>query len=256
MRDRYATGTVGQREKVASLHIGIAALQLLGCLFSWRAQAHALQVDDYIRARLEEEQFARKRALSLHRLPFERGGFSANADIEDGVRDGLLWALDYDGGGHDADYMDEDNSIFDPDLRRLDARLRQTAAVSGEMYEKNSLLAQVLNQNEKKNRKQLEEMQTLARTAVEAQAMCERATAKLNYFECVSGHEPCDFMRVRQTAVAHGSVSAILRRYHVRIRTELRDTTRRAAELEKQLLMLQQQKKPKTFDASTIQVNM
>ena len=32
---------------------------------------------------------------------------------------------------------------------------------------------------------QLEEMQTLARTAVDAQAMCERATAKLNYFECV-----------------------------------------------------------------------
>lgn len=185
MRDRYATRSEQQKEKVASLHIGIAAMQLLGCLFSWRAQAHAQQVDEYIRARLEEEQFARKRALSLHRLPFERGGSSTKADIEGGVRDGLLWALDYDDGGYDAAYMEEDSSIFDPDLRRLDARLRQTAAVSGEMYEKNSLLAQVLNQNEKKNRQQLEEMQTLARTAVDAQAMCERATAKLNYFECV-----------------------------------------------------------------------
>lgn len=184
MRERYATGSVEQREKVASLHIGIAALQLLGCLFSWRTQAHALQVDEYIRARLEEEKFARQRALSLHRLPFDRGRSSTKAPSEDDVRDGLLWALDYDGGGVDVEYgMDEDMSIFDPDLRRLDARLRQTAAVSGEMHEKNSLLAQVLNQNEKKNQQQLVEMQILAKTAIDARSICARTTAKLNYME-------------------------------------------------------------------------
>ena len=192
MRDRYATGSVEQREKIASLHIGIAALQLLGCLFSWRTQAHALEVDGYIRARLEEEQFARKRALAVHKLPFDRlAGSSKKQDDEDGVRDGLLWALDYDGGGVDAEYMEEDMSIFDPDLRRLDARLRQTAAVSGEMHEKNSLLAHVLNQNEKKNQQQLVEMQKLAQSAMDARAVCERTTARLNYMEYVTTQDRC-----------------------------------------------------------------
>eukprot|EP01046_Picozoa_sp_COSAG06_P034508 COSAG06_NODE_3621_length_5107_cov_5.314497_3_plen_223_part_00 len=184
LRDRYATGTVGQREKISSLHIGIAALQLLGCLFAWRTQAHALQVDEYIRARLEEEQFARRRALSLHRLPFQRALTDGEPDFEGGVRDGLLWALDHNHDGQlDYDYLQEDSSIFDPDLRRLDARLRQTSVVSGEMYDKNSLLAQVLNQNEKRNRQQLAEMTLLSQNALDAQAMCERATSKLNYFE-------------------------------------------------------------------------
>ena len=181
LRDRYATLAIAQREKIASLHIGIAAMQLLGCMFAFRTQAHAVQVDEYIRARLEEEKHARRRALALHRLPFSRGDEGDEHDFEGGVRDGLLWALDHD------EQLDEfgleDTAIFDPDLRRLDARLRQSSVVSGEMYEKNSLLAQVLRDNEKRNRQQLAEMQSLARNAVEAQVMCERATAKLNYFE-------------------------------------------------------------------------
>merc|ERR1711968_386704 len=114
-------------------------------------------------------------------LPFNKGGSSTKPDIEDGVRDGLLWALDYDNGGNDTEYMEEDHSIFDPDLRRLDARLRQTTAISGEMHEKNSLLAHVLSQNEKKNQQQLKEMETLVKTAVDARDMCTRTTAKLNY---------------------------------------------------------------------------
>ena len=48
LRDQYATQSAGQRAKLSSLHIGIAAFQMLGCLFAFRTQAHALQVDECV----------------------------------------------------------------------------------------------------------------------------------------------------------------------------------------------------------------
>ena len=35
LRDQYATQSAGQRAKLSSLHIGIAAFQMLGCLFAF-----------------------------------------------------------------------------------------------------------------------------------------------------------------------------------------------------------------------------
>jgi hypothetical protein len=43
LRDDYHTNST-QRAKLSSLHIGIAALQLLGCLFAYRTRQHATQV--------------------------------------------------------------------------------------------------------------------------------------------------------------------------------------------------------------------
>ena len=49
--------------------------------------------------------------------------------------------------------------------------------------QKNALLAQILRDNESHNRQQQAEMARLTETALDAQTMCERATARVNYFE-------------------------------------------------------------------------
>ena len=56
LRDQYATQSAGQRAKLSSLHIGIAAFQMLGCLFAFRTQAHALQVEKDAVARRDRLQ--------------------------------------------------------------------------------------------------------------------------------------------------------------------------------------------------------
>ena len=84
--------------------------------------------DRYIRARLEEELHARRRALALHSLPFQQTG---EQGAESDVRDGLLWALDSHEGHFAPD--EESSDIFDPDLRRLDIRLRQSTLRSDDM---------------------------------------------------------------------------------------------------------------------------
>ena len=84
--------------------------------------------DRYIRARLEEELHARRRALALHSLPFQQTG---EQGAESDVRDGLLWALDSHEGHFAPD--EESSDIFDPDLRRLDIRLRQSTSRSDDM---------------------------------------------------------------------------------------------------------------------------
>ena len=66
--------------------------------------------------------------MALHSLPFQQPG---EQGAESDVRDGLLWALDSHEGHFAPD--EESSDIFDPDLRRLDIRLRQSTLRSDDM---------------------------------------------------------------------------------------------------------------------------
>ena len=60
---------------------------------------------------------------------------------------------------------------------------RSEPSARAHRQQKNALLAQILRDNESHNRQQQAEMARLTETALDAQTMCERATARVNYFE-------------------------------------------------------------------------
>ena len=196
LRDRYRVMSLypGQRDKLGALHIGIAALQALGCLFANRTKVHATQVDEYIRARLQEEKQSRSRALALRSLPPIFGMGLNNAGDEEAPsevdQDDVRWAMNAD--EMDLVYAgmtnDPGGEYFDTDLRRIDSRLKTYTLRNESLSRKNDFLRQLLEQNQKRNADQNDEIQRLSTAASKANESCMMALSKLNIFERELAH--------------------------------------------------------------------
>ena len=73
--------------------------------------------------------------------------------------------------------------LFDPDVRRIDAKLAQKNRRAEILGRKNAYLVQLLQQNEARNKQQLEEIKVLAQDATAANVACTQVVSKLNLFE-------------------------------------------------------------------------
>jgi hypothetical protein len=197
MRDRYqivSSQRAGQADRLASLHIGTASLQLLGGFFAFKTKANAAQVDGYIRARLEEEKQSRRRALAIHSMPMypgdgAHGGYDDFDNSEYDPENAHQWAVSDDmlrmpgGGGGGGSSEGGGADYFDPDLRKLDGRMQQFAYQTDLLMQKNGFLVKSLAQNHSRNQEQTEEMRQLAKQATEANSACILAVSKLAIFE-------------------------------------------------------------------------
>lgn len=94
---------------------------------------------------------------------------------------GLLWAMSAD-EEWDPEAADEQYAaqISDPDVRRVDAKLKHAHRTTDSLGRKNGYLVQLLHQNQEHNQALVEKMQKLATTAENAQAAYRNAMVKLN----------------------------------------------------------------------------